>query len=423
VNRRRRVVITGLGVVAPNGIGKDAFWQSLVAGKSAVDRITAFDARRYSSQVAAEVRTFHALDYMPARIARSVGRFTQFAVAASTLAVRDSDLPDNLGTSEPSTALCFGTSAGGSADIGEANIRNFLSEVSPSLDPLAMLEVSPHAATSHVSQQFKLTGPTTTISSGCTTGLDVIEWSRSQIASGRSDIAIAGAAETPLSPFVFALFTVGGFLSTWQGSPSAASRPYDLLRSGLVLSEAAGAVVLEDLDHAIDRGATIYAEVAGYGCASEGGLAGDRRARYCQGLASALRAACRDAGTSHVDYINAHGNSTQDDDVADSRAYKDVFGVPHVFSIPISSIKAVTGQPLAAAGLLQAISTALSIREDLLPPTTNLQYPDPECDLDYVPNQARRVRIKNALIHAHSLGGRVPGTHAALLLSSLHRGL
>ena len=419
MNQRRRVVITGLGVVAPNGIGKDAFWQNLIAGKSAIDRITAFDTARYPSHVAAEIRRFDPTDYMPARTAKSVGRFTQLAIAASVLALRDSNLPEQLESAYQTAALCFGTSASGSADIGESNIRRFLSEDSLRLDPLGMLEFSAHAATSHVSELLKITGPMTTLASGCTTGLDVVDWASSQIRSGRTDLAIAGASEAPISEFIFALFAAGGFLSTWQGPSAAASRPYDLLRSGLVLAEAAGALVLEDSEHAIHRGAPVYAELIGFGSASEGGLIGSRRDIYRRGLELALRSACRDAQTSPplVDYINAHGNSTKDDDVAETEAYKNVFG-DCIFNIPISSIKSSIGQPMSAAGVLQVAATALSIRDRIIPPTLNLDYPDPECDLDYVPNKARRARIRTALTHAHSLGGRVPGSHTALLISA-----
>lgn len=416
MNQRRRVVITGLGVVAPNGVGKDAFWQSLIAGKSAVDRVSSFDATKYASQVAGEIRNFDATDYMPTRIAKSVGRFTHLAVAASVLAVHDSKLPFGL-ESIDRPALCFGTSASGSADIGDANVRRFLLQDPSRLDPLAMLELSAHAATSHVAQMLRITGPTTTLASGCTTGLDVIEWGCGQIAAERTDLAIVGATEAPLSEFLFALFSTGGFLSTWQGDPAEASRPYDLLRSGLVLSEGAGALVLESIEHALHRSAPIYGEILGYGSASEGGFDGHRREIYKSGLEHALRSACRDAGIvpSQIDYVSAHGNSTKDDDAGETLAYKSVFG-RSAFNIPISSIKSAIGQPLAAAGVLQVAATALSIRDHFIPPTLHLDYPDPECDLDYVPKKARRARVRTALIHAHSLGGRVPGTHTALLI-------
>jgi 3-oxoacyl-[acyl-carrier-protein] synthase II len=286
------------------------------------------------------------------------------------------------------------------------------------LDRLAALEFAAHAVTSRAARLFSITGPSTTIASGCTTGLDVIQWGHAQIASRRADMALVGASEAPLSEFIFALFAAGGFLSTWDGPPKAASRPYDLLRAGLVLAEGAGALVLEDLDHAVQRGAQIYAELIGSGGASEGGFTGSRRDIYRQGLEAALRSALADASTepSEVDYVNAHGNSTQDDDAAETQAYKNIFGTG-AFNIPISSIKSAIGQPMSAGGVLQAVATCMAVAHQRVPPTLNLQNPDPECDLDYVPNTARAVRIQTALIHAHSLGGMLPGSHTALLLA------
>lgn len=416
VDQRRRVVITGLGVVAPNGVGKDAFWQSLIAGKSAIDRVTAFDATKYPSQVAAEIRNFEPTDYMAARVAKSVGRFTHLAVAASVLAVRDAKLPDTLGDQDPPVALCFGSSAHGVADIGEENHRRFLSSESAKLDPLGALEFAAHAATSHVGQLLEINGPTTTIASACTTGLDVIDWGAAQIQSGRSEIAIVGASEAPLSEFLFAMFAATGFLSTWRGSPSTASRPYDLLRSGLVLAEGAGALVLEEQSRALDRNAPIYAEIVGHASVSDGGLRGTRSEVYRRGLESAVRAACLDAHIRYpdVDYICAHANGTVDD-AAETQAFKNVFQRT-AYNTPISSIKSSTGHPMSAAALLQVAAAALSIRDHIIPPTLNLETRDPDCDLDYVPHTARRARVRTVLVHAHSLGGIVPGSHGALIL-------
>jgi 3-oxoacyl-[acyl-carrier-protein] synthase II len=415
---RRRVVITGLGVVAPNGIGKDVFWQNLVAGKSAVRRITAFDPSPYPCQVAAEIDGFDPTDYMPARLARSVGRFTQLAVAAAALACRDASLTQSF-SDRYRTALCFGTSAHGTADIGEGSHRRFLSDPPHRLSPTGALEVNAHAPTSHVSQFLRISGPATTIASGCTTGLDAVEWGRLQIESRLCDIALVGATDAPLSDFLFALFAATGFLSRWDGPPASASRPYDRLRSGLVVGEAAAAVVLEELTSAQDRGAPIYAEILGFGTASEGAAIGGHREIYRRGLEAALTAACRHAGCRpfDVDYVNAHGNSTRDDDAAETAAYKSFFQ-DHAFKMPISSIKSSIGHPLSAGAVLQLVAVTLALRDQFIPPTINLAYPDPECNLDYVPLIARRSRLRTALLHAHSLGGPVPGSHSAMVLSA-----
>jgi 3-oxoacyl-[acyl-carrier-protein] synthase II len=414
---RRRVVITGLGVVAPNGIGKEVFWQNLVAGKSAVRRITAFDPSPYPCQVAAEIRDFDPTAFMPARLARSVGRFTQLAIAAASLARSDANLPDSF-ADRYRTALCFGTSANGAADIGETNHRRFLSHARYSLDPVGTLETTAHAATAHVSQFLRISGPATTIASGCATGLDAVAWGCYQIESRGCDMAVVGATEAPLSEFLFALFAAGGFLSTWKGPPEQASRPYDRLRSGLVLAEAAGAVVLEEMDTALSRGAPIYAEILGSATVSEGGLAGNGRDLYQRGMQLALAAACRGGNRTSldIDYVNAHGNSIPDSDAAETAGHKGFFGA-RAYKVPISSIKASVGQPLAAGGVLQLVTVALAIPRHLIPPTINLTVPDPDCDLDYVPTAARHCRLRTALVHAHSLGGPVCGSHTALLVS------
>src|SRR3990170_8829251 len=267
---KRRVVITGLGVVAPNGIGKDAFWENLIAGKSAVDWITSFDTTPYPCKVAAEVRDFDPTDFMSARTARNLSRCTHLAMAASHLAVADAGLKTPLPRRGERAGVCFGTSANGTGDIGENNHRNFLTTGTANLNPLAMLEIPAHAATSHIARALSIIGPSTSIASGCATGLDTVLWGTSEITRGQLDLAIVGASDAPVTEFIFSLFCAGKFLATWQESPRLASRPYDLLRSGLVLAEGSAALVLEDFDHAVARGADIYAEIAGTGNSSEG---------------------------------------------------------------------------------------------------------------------------------------------------------
>jgi 3-oxoacyl-[acyl-carrier-protein] synthase II len=416
---RRRVVITGLGVLAPNGIGRDAFWHSLVHGISGVNRITSFDTSHLSTHVAAEVRHFNPFNYLPRQLVHSTARFSQLAVAAALLAVRDASLPDLLGSLYPHTAICCGSSANASADLAEQTHRDFVIGNAHSMRSAAPLEYPAHAATAHISQILGTTGPLVTISSGCSTGLDVIGWGLAHIRNTAADFALVAATEAPISQFSLALFDAAGFLCRWQGMPHQASRPYDRLRSGLVIAEGAGALVLEELEHALARDARPYAELIGFGSASEGGLAPSRHATYAHGLELAVQAALHDAGLTvySVDYVNAHGNSTPHDDLADTQAYKSVFG-PRAYNVPISSIKSMIGQPFSAAGVLQDLATALAIQNQLAPPTVHLTHPDPACDLDYIPNKPRRVRISLALVHAHSLGGAVPGSHNAVLLQA-----
>lgn len=417
MKNKRRVAITGLGIVAPNGIGKEAFWENLIAGHSAVDWITSFDASPYPCKVAAQVKDFDPKDFMSSRAVKNWSRCTQLAMASSQLAVADAGLRKPFPGPGERAGVCFGTSANGTGDIGENNHRSFLASRAPDLNPLAMLEYPAHAATSHIAEAFSISGPSTTIASGCATGLDTVRWGTSEIGGGRLDLAIVGASDAPVTEFIFSLFSAGKFLATSQDSPKQASRPYDLLRSGLVLGEAAAALVLEDFEHAAARGAHIYAEIAGTGNSSEGGFDGRVRDVYARSLQAAIVASFGSAqmAPEELDHINSHGNSTKNDDAAETTAFKSALGY-HAYKIPITSIKGAVGQPLAAGGVLQLAAAALSIETQHVPPTVNYEVRDPECDLDYVPQRARVARIRTALVHSHSLGGFVPGSHTAVLI-------
>jgi len=398
----RRVVITGIGVVAPNGIGKQAYWDSLVAGKSGVDWITEFDTDPYPCKVAAKVRDFNASDFVSAKQIRHMGRFSQFAVAACRMAVDDSHLP--LTPSVTTNAMvCFGTSGG--APIFEQAAVNFQLGGMRSVDPWTALEYPPHAPASYVSIEFGIKGPTVSVSSNCCTGLDAIQSAALQVRSGRSKIVITGSSEAPISPALFATFSALGALSKRSDDPTRASRPYDLLRDGLVIGEGAAGFVLEDLEYARDRGAPVYAEIRGFGGASE---AIDMRKGDLTGkvMAKAITGAIQDSGLrpEEIDHVNAHGSSLPDFDVCDSNAFKEALG-QHAYRIPISSIKSMIGQPFAAAGSLQAAAACMSILNQKVPPTINQEVPDPRCDLDYVPNASRIVRVRNVLANGHGFGG------------------
>jgi 3-oxoacyl-[acyl-carrier-protein] synthase II len=420
LRRTRRVVITGLGVVAPNGIGKEAFWSSLLAGKSGIDYVNGFDVSRHPCKVAGEIRDFDALDFMNARTAKRLSRCSQLGVAAARLATEDAGLDANMATFGAKAGVYFGTSTAGSGDVGEINHARFLADRTSALNPLAMLEFSAHATTSHVVEALAIGGPSTTVSSGCASGLDALRWATSQIQLGQLGIAVVGAVDAPVTEFIFSLFCAGPFLTKWTGEPSKASRPYDLLRSGLVLSEASAAMILEDYDSASARNARIYGEILGTGSCAEGAFPGKPEELYRRGLEQAFLSSFGDAGISPrtLDYINAHGNSTQSDDAAETAVYKKLLG-ERVYSVPITSIKGAVGQPLAAGGLLQAVSVALTFEREEIPPTINYETQDPLCDLDYVPNVPRIARIRTAFVHSHSLGGPIPGSHAAAVLGAL----
>ena len=324
----RCAVITGLGVVAPNGIGKQAFWASLMAGKSAVDWVHSFDPTRYRCKVAAEIREFRLRDFMPSRTANRLGRFSQLALASAHLAVRDAQISIPLSHNRERVGVCFGTAVGGNGDIGERNHRNFLEFGAARINPLAMVEASAHAATSHIAKELGASGAGTSVASGCTAGLDAVLWGTSAIRTGHLDVAIVGASDAPITEFLFSLFSAGRFLSSWTGPPDKASRPYDLRRSGLALAEGAATIALEDRDHAVSRGDTSIARLPGPVGASEAGFTGSARSVYARGLERALLEALTDAGYAprDIEHIHSHGNSTRNDDAAETQAYKDVFG-------------------------------------------------------------------------------------------------
>jgi 3-oxoacyl-[acyl-carrier-protein] synthase II len=413
--RRRRVVITGLGVIAPNGIGKDEFWSNLLEGKSAVDFIRAFDASPYPSKIAAEVKSFAPREYLTSRVAKTAARFSQFAVAATRLALDDSKLALRPSLA-PEIAICYGTSVNGVGDVADEAARALHHGRGVSgLKPWAVLEYPSHAASSYVAIEFGITGPALSVSSNCCTGIDAIHTAASYIATGKAKVAVAGGCDAPLFPLSFAGFCALGALSTRTLEPHRASRPYDLMRDGIVLGEGAATIMLEDLDFALDRGARIYAEVLGHAAASEaiGMRKGDLEGHT---MAAALTAAISDAHLTpaDIDHVNAHGSSLPDYDICDTNGFKKSLG-RHAYSIPVVSIKSMIGQPVSAAGALQTACACLSIRYQMVPPTINQEVPDPKCDLDYVPNRSRPARIRNVLINGHSFGGSV----SALIIGRL----
>jgi 3-oxoacyl-[acyl-carrier-protein] synthase II len=402
----RRVVITGLGVIAPNGIGKDTFWQNLVAGKSGIDYITAFDPSPYPCHVAGEVRDFDPKAFMTARRAKTMGRFSQFAVAATRLALEDANV--NIDTTlSSSTSIFYGTSINGGGDIAARALEGLIREGVGAINPWAALEYPPHATSSYVAIEFGITGPALSLSSNCCTGIDAINQGYKHISEGLSDMAVVGGCDAPIFPLAFGAFCALGALTKRNDAPRKASRPYDLQRDGIVISEGAATLVLEELDAARERGARIYGEVLGHGSASEaigmrkGDLSGKR-------MASAISDAIRQAGlvAEDIDHINAHGSSLPDYDICDTNAFKEALGT-HAYKIPISSIKSMIGQPVSAAGTIQAAAACLSLREQVVPPTINQETSDSRCDLDYVPNASRVARVRTVLINGHSFGGSV----------------
>jgi 3-oxoacyl-[acyl-carrier-protein] synthase II len=405
--KRRRVAITGLGVLAPNGIGKGEFWSSLLAGRSSIDYITSFDVSTFPSKVAGQIKSFSPRDFLSARNARTAARFSQFAIAATRLALEDAKLALDSSLA-PATAVCYGTSVTGVGDVADEAAQALHGPTGVAgMKPWAVLEYPSHAASSYVAIEFGITGPALSVSSNCCTGIDAIHTAASYIAEGRSRVAIAGGCDAPLFPLPFAGFCALGALSSRSQEPHKASRPYDLMRDGIVLAEGGASLILEEFDFATTRGAHIYAEVLGHAAASEalGMRKGDIEGHI---MAATLKSAIADACLlpTDIDHINAHGSSLPDYDICDTNGFKKALGA-HAYSVPVSSIKSMIGQPVSAAGALQAACACLSLDNQVVPPTINQDLADPRCDLDYVPNRSRTARIRNVLLNGHSFGGSV----------------
>jgi 3-oxoacyl-[acyl-carrier-protein] synthase II len=411
--QKTRVVITGLGAVAPNGIGKDAFWQSLLEGRSGIRQITHFDASQFPSRIAGEVPDFQPTAYINRQQVKRMSRVSQFAVAAAKMALDDAKLqvtPKNARL----IGVCFGASAG-KGEIFESDHLAFLQRGVRGIHPLTVTQIPAQGVSSQVAMELELGGICGSLATGCTAGLDALHWGYTQICLGRASAIVVGGAEAMLSPFPFGAVCATGVLSKRNDAPEKASRPFELHRDGLVLSEGAGAVMLETLEHAEERDANIYAEVLGYATARDGidsvhcDLSGADMARVME---IALYQA--QLPKSCIDYVNAHGVGLHDYDVAETVAIKTVFG-KQAYHIPMSSIKSMIGQPFAAGGALQVVASSLTLRHGRIPPTINYDTPDPSCDLDYVPNRARAARVRALLVHAHGTGG----TDSALVLGRL----
>ena len=402
---KRRVVITGMGVVAPNGIGVKNFWDSLVHGRSAVRRITRFDASSYPSQIAAEVSDFDPTDYMDPKTAKRLGRFAQFALAAAQMAVEDSDI--DFTVEDPyKIGVFIGTGIGG-GDIIETQNSVFFEKGFKRISPYTAVSVSTHSASGIISCKFHLKGPNTTIAAGCNSGLDAAYLAFNAIRLGDADVMIVGAGEAPITPLCYAIFCASGNLSRENSHPEKAVKPYDVNAGGMVLGEGGGVLVMEELKHALLRKAKIYGEVLGYSSANEAfnlfGIETDNGAmafNFNQVL-----------NNSHIDikdigYISAHGNGILSYDVDETEAIKKVFG-ELAYNIPVTSIKPVTGHSISATGIWQTITSLLAIKNGIIPPTINIQNPAPKCDLNYLPNGFLKKEVQTVLINAHGFGGRL----------------
>ncbi|WP_207761666.1 beta-ketoacyl-ACP synthase II [Tetzosporium hominis] len=398
----RRVVITGIGAVTPLGNTATETWQAIKEGKSGVGPLTRLDANHFPAKVAAEVKDFSIETFIEKKEARKMDRFTHYALAASIEAMKDAglELDDKTG---PRTGVWIGSGIGG-METYETQFRTFLDKGVRRVSPFFVPMMIPDMASGQVSIYFGAKGINSCSVTACASGTNSIGDAFKVIQRGDADIMITGGAEAPITNMAVAGFCANTALTT-NPDPATASRPFDSNRDGFVIGEGAGIVILEELEHALARGAKIYAEVAGYGSTGDAHHI-TAPAPEGEGAARAMQQAIEDAGiaTEDVGYINAHGTSTPYNDLFETQAIKTVFG-DHATKLAISSTKSMTGHLLGAAGGVEAIFTALALKESVLPPTINYETPDPQCDLDYVPNQARQKELKAAISNSLGFGG------------------
>ena len=400
-----RAVITGLGAITALGCSPQLFWEGLLAGRSGVGRITRFDPKDLPCQIAGEVTDFEPTDYMDKKDARRMPRSAQFSMAAARQAVQDAGLPETMPEPER-TGVVFGTAIAGIEQF-DTGVQVLRTKGYRRVNPFIMPSGIPNLPAFLISKEFRCLGPNITITTACATGTQAIGEAFELIRNRRADFVITGGTESVIHDFAIGGFCVMRALPTsYNDRPAEASRPFDADREGFVFSEGSGVLVLEELEHALERGARIYAEVIGHASSGDGYhiAAPDPEAK---GPARTMRWALEDAGLSieEVDYINAHGTSTSLNDSTETRAIKMVFG-QRAYQIPISSTKSMIGHAMGASGALEAIACIFTIHNGIIHPTINYETPDPECDLDYVPNQSRKADIKVALSNSFGLGGQ-----------------
>jgi 3-oxoacyl-[acyl-carrier-protein] synthase II len=398
----RRVVVTGIGCVSPLGIGVDETWEGIVEGRSGITRITKFDASNLPSQIAGEVKNFKPQDFMPEKLVSRVDTFIQYAIASARMALEDAKLVEvELGER---AGVIIGVGMGGVGQV-EHYTRILDERGYKRVTPFFIPMIIPNMAAGQVAILFGAKGPNLAVCTACAAGNHAIGEAYRMIKNGLIDIAICGGTESLITPLTVAGFSVMKALSTRNDEPEKASRPFDAKRDGFVIAEGSGILVLEELTQAQKRGAKVYAELIGYGATCDA-YHMTAPSPDGEGAETCMKLALEDANIApnEVDYINAHGTSTPLNDVAETKAIKKVFG-EHAYKLMVSSTKSMTGHLLGGAGGLEAVITVKALETGIVPPTINLEEPDPECDLDYVPNQARRANIKVAMSNAFGFGG------------------
>jgi 3-oxoacyl-[acyl-carrier-protein] synthase II len=399
----RRVVITGMGTV--NALSSDlgGYWRALLEGRSGVSLIEQFDTAAFKVHFAGEVKNWRPEDHFDVRNAKRLDRFTQFAMVAARAAVKDSGI--DFSKEDPfRCGIIFGSGIGGLPEFEEQHNR-YLQGGPGRISPFVIPKMIVNAASGNISIEFGLCGPNTTVATACASAANAVEDAFHAIRWGKADVMISGGTESAITAMGMGGFISARALSTRNDAPTRASRPFDKDRDGFVMAEGAGIVILEELEHARRRGAQVYAEV--FGCASTADAHHITAPHPCGvGAGKAMEFALRDArlNPGDVQYINAHGTSTEQGDVAETRAIKQVFG-DHARRLAVSSTKSMLGHLLGASGGVELIATVLTVRHGVIHPTINLETPDPECDLDYVPNHAREGRVRRAISNSFGFGG------------------
>lgn len=399
---KRRVVVTGLGTVSPVGNDVETSWENILAGKSGVGPLTRLDPDNYSAKVAAEVKDFDIENYIERKEARKMDRFTHYALVSAQMAVKDAELEINESNAER-IGVWIGSGIGGMETL-ENQFEIFQKRGYRRVSPFFVPMMIPDMATGQVSIYLGAKGVNSCTVTACATGTNSIGDAFKVIQRGDADAMIAGGAESPITQMSVAGFCANTALST-NPDPNTASRPFDLNRDGFVIGEGAGVIVLEELEHALNRGAKIYAEIVGYGSTGDAHHI-TAPAPGGEGGVRAMKIALEDAGLApeDIDYINAHGTSTPYNDKYETMAVKEVFG-DHAYKLAISSTKSMTGHLLGAAGGVEAIFCVLAIKDGILPPTINYETPDPDCDLDYVANESRKKEINAVISNSLGFGG------------------
>lgn len=407
--KKQRVVVTGLGVISPVGTGKERFWKSLLDGKSGIDHITRFECEDFPTRIAGEVRDYNPEDFIEKKELKRLDRFAQFGIGAAKMAIEDAKL--DLSSTDPAKiGVVMGCGIGGT-ETWEEQTKIFLEKGNRRVSPFFIPMLISNMASGQISMALNIKGPNFTVTTACASGTTAIGQAFRILQNGEADVMLAGGTEAPITPMAFAGFSAMKALSTRNEEPAKACRPFDRDRDGFVMGEGAAALVLETLEHAKKRGARIYAEILGYGATADAYHL-TQPAPEGEGIQRAMRAALEDAGIKpeEVDYINAHGTSTPLNDKFETFAIKKVFG-EHAYRLLISSTKSMIGHLLGAAGAVEAVATVMTVYTDEVHPTINYENPDPDCDLNYVPNVAVRKKVNYALSNSMGFGG-----HNATLL-------